>query len=220
MYTKPQMLAHKGPALKIRLYYTVMEKLPGDFRSFYKPNWAWEREVLEEIKTMTEQGDTVVEIGGGVGVCTLWAAKQVGETGKVITYEAAQMNVEKLNQTIEHNSISNIVELNHAVVGTPVEVWGDSESAEVLAPSDIPECDVLLLDCEGAEMEIIRNLHDRPGVIIVETHGILGSPTDSVVDTLENEGYSISRIKPHVPEEDIDVVSAQLITRVGNGGTE
>jgi hypothetical protein len=48
------------------------------------------------------------------------------------------------------------------------------------------------LDCEGAEVEILRELIIRPRVILVETHGLFGAPTDLVASLLETRGYVVS----------------------------
>ena len=40
---------------------------------------------------------------------------------------------------------------------------------------------MLELDCEGAEVEILRELTIQPRVILVETHVLYGAPTDSLL---------------------------------------
>jgi hypothetical protein len=62
----------------------------------------------------------------------------------------------------------------------------------VLAPSELPPCNVLELDCEGAEVEILRELTIQPRVILVETHGLFGAPTDLVASLLKKRGYIVS----------------------------
>jgi hypothetical protein len=47
----------------------------------------------------------------------------------------------------------------------------------VISPAELPECDILELDGEGAESLILRNMTIRPRVIAVETHGVYGAPT-------------------------------------------
>jgi hypothetical protein len=51
---------------------------------------------------------------------------------------------------------------------------------------------VLQLDCEGAEAEILRGLTTQPSIILVETHGLFGAPTESVASLLEERGYVVS----------------------------
>ena len=48
------------------------------------------------------------------------------------------------------------------------------------------------MDCEGAEVEILCEMTIEPRVILVETHGVLGAPTDLIASVLENRGYVVS----------------------------
>ena len=48
------------------------------------------------------------------------------------------------------------------------------------------------MDCEGAEVEILREMTIQPRVILVETHGLFGAPTDLVASLLEKRGYVVS----------------------------
>jgi hypothetical protein len=72
---------------------------------------------------------------------------------------------------------------------------------------------VLELDCEGAEVEILRELTIQPRVILVETHGLYGAPTHLVASLLEKRGYIISdrgvaepRAAHHCTEHDLRVL--------------
>jgi hypothetical protein len=72
---------------------------------------------------------------------------------------------------------------------------------------------VLELDCEGAEVEILRELTIQPRVILVETHGLYGAPTHLVASLLEKRGYVIShrgvaepRAADHCTKHDIRVL--------------
>jgi hypothetical protein len=69
------------------------------------------------------------------------------------------------------------------------------------------------LDCEGAEVEILRELVIQPRAILVETHGLNGAPTDLVASLLEKRGYVVShravaepRLADHCTRYDIRVL--------------
>jgi hypothetical protein len=69
------------------------------------------------------------------------------------------------------------------------------------------------LDCEGSEVEILRELTIQPRVILVETHGLYGAPTDLVASLLEKRGYIVShrgvaepRIGDYCTKNDIRVL--------------
>jgi len=79
---------------------------------------------------------------------------------------------------------------------------GDRIEADAL-PSGY---DLVVLDCEGAEWEIVPEPEaDR---VVVETHGSMGSPTDGRIDRLEAQGYTIENVVIDDEDEDIAVVSA------------
>ena len=81
----------------------------------------------------------------------------------------------------------------HAVVGQQkIELLrGVSDGASVVAPHELPNCDVLELDCEGAELEIINQMTIRPRTVLVESHGVYGATTERVKSILQNRGYSV-----------------------------
>ena len=95
---------------------------------------------------------------------------------------------------------------SHAVVGEAIAVYGvpDQLSTLVVSPAELPECDILELDCEGAESLILRNMAIRPRVIAVETHGVYGAPTRVVKELLEKLDYAVEEwgiAEPRVSEE-------------------
>ena len=54
--------------------------------------------------------------------------------------------------------VSKRLTVNHAIVGEAISVYGAPEdlAPRVVTPADLPECDVLALDCEGAEILLLR----------------------------------------------------------------
>lgn len=75
-------------------------------------------------------------------------------------------------------------------------------------PSAIPECDVLELDCEGAELDILRTLDGDPRVIIVEIHPRVGCPAPEVEAAFAEMGYAIIERGPPGGDGDLPVVTA------------
>ena len=92
--------------------------------------------------------------------------------------------------------MSRRLTVKHAVVGEAINVYGDPDqhSPLVVAPTELPPCDILELDCEGAETVILRNITIRPRVIVVETHGLYGAPTWMVKELLEELGYAVEEL--------------------------
>ena len=139
----------------------------------------------------TQSGDNVVIIGGGRGVTAVRAAQAVGPEGSVLVYEGGQEYVELIRDVASLNGVSNRVEVRHALVGPGLSIYGTPDGAESVDPAEIPECDVLELDCEGAEAEIFPHLEVRPRVIILEVHAREYDNPERWRQDLDDLGYEI-----------------------------
>jgi hypothetical protein len=153
----------------------------------------YEQTLIGTLQSEIRVGDKVTVVGGGEGVTAVVAAQAVGDTGSVVCFEGSGWGVRKVKGTAIRNKVSSRLTVKHAVVGEAINVYGDSGqlSTLVVAPAELPESDVLELDCEGAEIAILRNMTIRPRVIAVETHGYAGAPTVVVKKLLEELGYAV-----------------------------
>lgn len=151
----------------------------------------YECAIISSLKQHVELGDTVTIVGGGWGVTTVVAAEQTGDEGCIRTFEASTQYAEYVKESAEMNDVNDRVTVQNAIVSHTVSTLGSSDSDVTLDPSRLPDCDVLELDCEGAEIEILKKLKIRPQVLIVETHGINGAPTENVIESLESLSYRI-----------------------------
>lgn len=149
----------------------------------------YKAEQMDCIAAAVEAGDTVVNVGGGYGVSTVVAARRVGPAGRVVTFEPAGEVLGPLRETAEINDVADRVELRHAAVGPPSHPKGSIEGAETLPPSALPECDVLILDCDGAEAEIVPRLEIRPRDLVIESHPRYGVDTGALLSVLSSMGY-------------------------------
>lgn len=123
-------------------------------------------------------GDTVVEVATGFGIMATWAVRH----GAVVeTYEGSKQMYDKAADTFRLNDVADKITQHHAIVGEPVDVWGEVDGVEVIPPEELPPCDVLLLDCEGAEVNIIDGLSFTPRELVVETHPRKGKGLDEVL---------------------------------------
>jgi hypothetical protein len=175
------------------------------FRPHPGPNLPkYEEPLVNAIEAFVLEGDTVVEIGGGWGVGTVTAARNAGNTGFVHCYEATKFNVDCVRETVEFNGMTERVALHHGIVGPGISLVGNRGDPMDVSPTDIPECDVLVLDCEGAELAILTEMTVHPRVVIVETHGHRGSPTAEVREIAEENGYQFVRGTPASSVEETD----------------
>lgn len=148
----------------------------------------WEKMLMAAIRSQSFGGSKVIEIAGGLGICTAEIAKRAGSNGEVISYEVDEDRVEIMSETLELNRVRNAVDIRHDYVESIDE-----------------DCDVLILDCEGSEIEILESGYGDPQTIIVETHPVFDVPTEEVQKILKQDGYHIARVREGV---NIDVVEA------------
>lgn len=154
----------------------------------------WKDGTVSAVQEMVSRGDRVIEVGGGFGVCTVWAARTAGEEGSVETYEAALNRVDIIKETVTLNGVEERVEVTHGVVGEAVDTFGELDGAEHVAADSLAQSDILVMDCEGAELGILESLEKAgklPERVVVETHGFAGAETKAVSEFLSRNGYTI-----------------------------
>ena len=165
-----------------------------------------EAELISAIRNYVKSGEKALVIGGGSGASSVVVAHQVGIKGSVITYEGNKNSVDIVNDTIKLNKVEDRVSVKHVIVEKPIHLMGFIGDASTLPAKDFPECDALIMDCEGAELPILENLIIKPRLIIVETHPIFDSPEEKIIELLENLGYEI--ISNDLRQESLEILSA------------
>jgi len=151
-----------------------------------------ERHSISQIDKYVDEGDRVVVIGGGWGLCAVAIARGVGENGRVTVFEGSEKFAERCRDTLRLNSMENRVEIRHATVCETGKLWGNSGSAEVVDAESLPDCDLLQIDCDGAELEILKRMSIRPRTAIVEIHGMFDVSEDDVDSVMISYGYEIT----------------------------
>jgi len=170
---------------------------------------AHEIETTRELERLVEEGDRVKVVGGGCGVTATVAA--LAGAREVEVAEAARQRVKQCRRTAALHDVDDRINVWHNVVGEAIDVWGSQIGAPI-SPAWVNNCDVLEMDCEGAELSLLDELTPKraplPRVIIVETHGQLGSPTAEVREKLEDMGYRIDKQQWEKKQEDVAVLTA------------
>lgn len=170
------------------------------------PDYEWA--LISQLRDQVQEGDQVVVVGGGTGVSTVVAANQSGKQGLIIIFEADSDRVDQCKRTLRFNGVEDQCEVHHAKVGPAIHVPNSKNSgpeAQALTPGDLPDCDVLELDCEGAEREILQKMDIKPRSIIVETHPHFDAPPETIGAILEEKGYEIVKI---IDRGSVPVISA------------
>jgi hypothetical protein len=167
-------------------------------------NDGYEEPLVRAVREFVRPTDTCLIIGGGWGVSTVVAARI---TDNVIVYEGSVDQVEHVEETLTLNDVSDRVDLRLGLVAGSGEFYGETP-AESVPPDRLPDADVLVMDCEGAELDVLQGMTIRPQTVVVESHGHFGAPTDAVTDILTNRGYEIRRTEPESEETDVMIVTA------------
>jgi hypothetical protein len=154
----------------------------------------YEQALVTALRANVRGGDEVVIVGGGLGVTSVVAALAAGETGHVECFEGDLLGVKAIRRVARLNGVLERITAHHAIVGEAIAVSGNSVATTTVHPSELPACDILELDCEGAEIGILREMTIQPRAISVEAHGFLGAPTASVRELLESRGYRVQEL--------------------------
>lgn len=171
-------------------------------------NPTYEGPLVTEVRKAVSPGDTVVVVGGGIGVSTVAAAEKAGQAGRVHVFEGSEKHADLIERTVELNGQEAVVTIHHAIVGVEKSLRAGSGGAPVLDPPELPACDVLELDCEGAEATILEHMSENPQTVVVETHGEFDSPKSAIVDILRSRGYRILNERTVNADREIDIMTA------------
>lgn len=158
----------------------------------------YQAQLLGAIREHVREGDRVLDVGGGYGVAAVAAARAAGPDGHVVSMDAAAERVADIRETAAINGVADRISAEHAQVGPDRDVWGDATAARRTAVVGLPDCDVLVLDIEGAEAEVVPSLPldapDAPRVVIVEVHAhAIDMDTSTFRALLEEAGYAVDR---------------------------
>lgn len=139
------------------------------------------------LRKFVKAGDKMISVGGGYGVTAVVGAFQ----GAAVTvYEGGSDYADFVRKTALINGVADSIKVIEGIVSESREVYGTPSSAK-FSPGELPTCDVLELDCEGAEYAIISEMKVRPRVIVVEVHPQYNVIEDDILHALTDAGYEI-----------------------------
>lgn len=185
----------------------------------------------ERFGTAVQDGWTVVDIGGGIGDYTLFAAA-AGPHCKVYAFEPFPESFATLQENLRANAAANVQAFGEAIwsqagdlaidssVGEPGQFISRSPDttagkaavvrsismAEAFARLGIERCDLMKVDCEGAEYPILFNTPDdvlaRIQRIVMEYHDSVTQYTHvDMQKFLTGKGYSVRVIQNYVHDD-------------------
>lgn len=194
-YTVRRFLPYSGyierNGIKIARAKVFDRSLPNEFNPNPPSKPEYKSGNVKFLVDSLSEADYVVVIGGGYGVTSIHAAKAVGPEGQVNIFEASREHIEILKRASELNQVSDRCQINHAIVGPDISIFGSFGDPAIIDPVDLPDSDVLELDCEGAELAILSEMEINPKTIIVEIHPHkFDDEPGAVIKVLEERGYS------------------------------
>jgi FkbM family methyltransferase len=163
-------------------------KINGEYFYSSGPGWAYDYEYLLEqyashlgFQYLPKQGDTVIDVGAGVGEELLIFSKLVGSQGKVVAIEAHPITFKALLHNNKKNRLENTKLLNLAISDQTGKIFIEdssdslankvlnertSQSFEVDAISieqlvnqnNLNEVNLLKVNIEGAEQLLIKGI--------------------------------------------------------------
>ena len=148
-------------------------------------------------------GDRVEIVGFGRGVSTTHILR--AGAGTVTGYEGAANMISKGKKTVERNYDGTpSLDVRHAVVGESIDVYGDHSNAQSVHPSKLSDADVLVLDCEGAEISIVDNLGTQPQTILCESHPSKGAPVSKITSAMgDRYTTTVRKQKPRTDSKSV-----------------
>ncbi|MGH2849543.1 MAG: FkbM family methyltransferase [Solirubrobacteraceae bacterium] len=163
-----------------------------------------------------QDGDTVIDIGAGVGEQLHGYVGDVGPSGRVIAVEAHPRLCELLERLCEANGWQNVQVMNAAITDAPGTVSLTDERisiandifrqgtidvpamplSQLLDDCGVDHVDFLKMNIEGAETLVLESvdppLAQRLRHIVISCHDFIGRPTKAPVrQRLQTLGYDV-----------------------------
>jgi len=172
----------------------------------------------------------IIDVGGHLGFFSLYAAL-LNPRVPIYAFEPHEGNFGLLKENLKQNRIQNVhpknlavasaigqttlhlsqEDLNHSTTHA-IEPTGATQKVQtttlerIMEKNRIETCDLLKMDCEGAEFEIIYNtpkaIFDRISHIFLEYHDwVEGQSSEELRQFLKNQGYRVEKYPNHKMRE-------------------
>ncbi len=172
----------------------------------------YEKGTLNFIKEHLKKGSTFFDIGANIGLMSIFAARCLGDSGKVYSFEANPETARLLSYNIDLNKISNIEVVDKAVGNDTGRIriydnWSvnrggatlikpekqmNSFEVELIRIDDIfkysnSAIDMIKIDVEGFELDVLKGLKEVlirpvPPKLIIECSADRNNHYDSVYE--------------------------------------
>jgi FkbM family methyltransferase len=192
------MNANKSDGISWRIYYTGFH----------------ERSIGDVIRNTLKEGDVFVDVGANIGYFTIMAAKAVGVSGNVVSFEASPNTAKILKKNLDANQLRNVDVRNIAIsdkVGM-VKIFGSGpenlgqksilENRGNVVEAEVP-CRPLSSDTLGVDIRRIR-------LIKIDVEGAESFVVAGMIGLLDEPGFN-SDIILEIAPQDLDVPVAEFL---------
>ena len=200
--TKDGVTVCTPPDLKILTPYVLLEQEQ------------WYENELDFVRDYLKEGMTVVDAGAGFGVYALPAAKLVGKTGHVYTFEPGDLSRHYLETSKIENGLQNLTVLGKALSNKPGKrSWIEGETPELnrlyeKGEKEVsaitldswwsfegePKIDLVKLDLNGHEAAAIegaKNVLTENSPVVLLAMGENREQASTLADQFSNFGYTL-----------------------------
>jgi hypothetical protein len=163
-----------------------------------------DRRVIALLRWALPADGVFLDVGPGIGVHTLAAARHVAAGGSVVAFEPCPRRYQALLLNLALNHL-------HHVVAHPVGLAGEAGEGpegrrlrldDFLEDHPVPRIDMMRIDAGGAELRVLRGAREavarfRPALVVAVCPGRLrrhGVGPAELLSTLESLGYAVRRL--------------------------
>ena len=158
-------------------------RFPPRFSRYYESDY--EPETFRFFRANVSPGNTVLDIGGHIGLFAVLAARQVGDDGKVFSFEPTPFTRSVMEEVVRLNGVEDVVEVRGEAVSSKsgetvfFDTGDEISNANSLVKSELSQTEIpitlisvdefaaeraLKVDCikidvEGAEMDVLTGAH-------------------------------------------------------------
>lgn len=187
------------------------------------------------LKSLDFKGKTVYDVGGHIGLVTMFFARATGETGNVVTFEPNPQNYAAILDHVKLNGLANVRVLPmglgskretlefviaDSALGTAssemqkryrqknvqvIQIKVDSLDSQIVV-NDLPKPDFVKIDVEGLELDVLRGM-----VQTISNHRpdifveLHGVSERGVVEMLLAHNYQVRQV-----EDGIDITQRNM----------
>lgn len=179
----------------------------------------YEKGLLYLLKDFLKVGDCFVDVGANIGLMSIYASKRVGDTGKVLAFEAHPDTFRWLNFNTTLNKIKNVESFNFALGaeegqariydnwqmnrgGASLVVKGEGSKSYPIQVKRLDDCltegatpKVIMIDVEGFELEVLkgaeRTIQAHRPVLIVEISSLRSNQNENteLINFIDQFGF-------------------------------